>query len=217
MIPRYAHTHFTGSAKDDPEMRDWASVSLCVKWEVWPCASSNFLSLCVPSWHISLFAQTHTKHFMHQERQLHNAHNHTERCHTGWAELWEGGCGEDSEGPSARLWVTNASTQALGPWKTLERSEQLSTWPCTSRLLRGKTPDSSCPAAELEADLGRPPLPKGTAWNNLGTKAVPNLGKASLQQPPQCSDTWWVWETNLQGQLTKGVEDELGHLRALKS
>lgn len=120
MLPRYAHTHFTGSAKDDPEMRDRASVSLCVKWEVWPCASSNFLSLCVPSWHISLFAQTHTKHFMHQERQLHNAHNHTERCHTGWAELWEGGRGEDSEGPSARLWVTNASTQALGPWKTLE-------------------------------------------------------------------------------------------------
>jgi len=28
---------------------------------------------------------------------------------------------------------------------------------------RRETPDSSCPADELEADLGKPPLPKGTA------------------------------------------------------
>lgn len=103
---------------EDAEMRNRASVSLCIKW-AWPCTSSNFLYLYVLSWHISLLTQTCPEHFMHQERQLHSAYNHTEHCHTGRQRMG-GGLGEAAEGPSARPWVPDYCL-CMGSW-SLENS-----------------------------------------------------------------------------------------------
>lgn len=47
-LPLYAHTHLTGSAQEDTEMRDQASVSLCVN-EHDPISALTFYTLLCPA------------------------------------------------------------------------------------------------------------------------------------------------------------------------
>lgn len=83
------------------------------------------------------------------------------------------------------------------------------------RLLRGEKSDSSCPAAELEADLGQLPLQRGPAeimWESkhFTTRSKPAHSSFHNALIPQ------EGETNPQQQFIRGVEDEQG-LGALKS
>lgn len=192
---------------EDAEMRNRASVSLCIKW-AWPCTSSNFLYLYALSWHISLLTQTCTR------RDNCTVHTATQKTVTLDGRVWEGGLEKLQRGPlPGPEGRTTVSAWALGPWKTLRGADH---WAC-GHVPPGCWEERPLPAhVQLLSDklIWASHPPKGTAWNNLGIKALytskPAHGSFRNARLPQAG------ETNPQEQFIKGVEGLQG-LGAQKS